>query len=103
MVLGGRPWILSDAMTVLLSGCVAQERLELVERARPAPVVVVAARRVGERAMHQGELGLAGQRAQCDAHRRFVAARAAVVVTGMMGPGEDQPLGPLHLQIDTRR
>ena len=81
------------------SCCPPQEGLELVERAAPALVVGVAARRVGERAVDQRQLGLVAERAELEAHRRLVAARARRVVGGVMRPGEDQALGPLDLDI----
>src|SRR5258708_13734017 len=80
-----------------------EKRGQLVERALPALLVVGEARRVGERPVNQGQLGLVAQRAQLDAHRRLVATRFGNVAIPMMPPGEAQPLGSLHLDILARR
>src|SRR5262249_40856791 len=77
--------------------------LELVERTGPALAMVLAARRIGERTVDQGELGLVAERAELEMHRRLVAARARQIGGLVMSPGEDQTLGPLDLDVLARR
>src|SRR6185312_2920334 len=80
-----------------------EENVELVERAGPALAMLVAARRIGKRAVDQGQFGLVADGTQLDPHGRFMAARRGVIAIGVMRPGADQPHRLLDLEILARR
>src|SRR4030095_5347460 len=55
-----------------------------------------------ERSLGQHEFGLLAKRAELDAHRGLVAARARPIRDLVRRPAEGQQLGPLHVDIHTR-
>ena len=66
--------------------------------------MILEARRIEERPVQQREFGLlaalvVSEGAQFDVHRGLVTSRIGVIAVGVMGPGEDQPLRTLDLEV----